>query len=119
MKKIELHPSLFINYCSQCGVVFHYEHEKRDFICTYCKLYDREFHKLSKKLRDGGKCAVCGDEKRLVVHHKDKNKKNNDPKNLLVLCVQCHASIHGHNLRMPVEVKRGLFGKRLIYKEVK
>lgn len=115
MKKPVLKPTLFRNICSQCSGVVHFEEIKRDFIYTYCKKYDREFKKISENLRKGGECTICGDKEKLVVHHKDMNKKNNDPKNLVVICGQCHTSIHKHNLKMPKEIKRGLFGKRLIY----
>jgi hypothetical protein len=30
----------------------------------------------------------------LHVHHKDGNRENNDPANLITLCWHCHASIH-------------------------
>ncbi|MFP5109624.1 HNH endonuclease signature motif containing protein [Neobacillus sp. C211] len=45
-------------------------------------------------------CEKCGnafDPKMLEVHHRDKNRKNNEPDNLEVLCKTCH---HGdrHNV---------------------
>ncbi len=40
------------------------------------------------------KCAICDGEEGLCIHHKDKNPKNNNPKNLLVLCSVCHKKIH-------------------------
>jgi 5-methylcytosine-specific restriction protein A len=30
-----------------------------------------------------------------LVHHKDRNPKNNDYDNLVALCVDCHAKEHG------------------------
>ena len=42
-------------------------------------------------------CARCGFDKNpeiLGVHHKDRNRKNNDPGNLEVLCPNCHSLEH-------------------------
>ena len=39
------------------------------------------------------KCSVCGSIKKLHVHHKDKNRLNNNINNLQVVCVKCHKSI--------------------------
>lgn len=52
--------------------------------------------------RDDHKCRSCGDsEKRLDVHHIDHqgkslpvSKQNNNPNNLVTLCVSCHVSYH-------------------------
>jgi len=47
--------------------------------------------------RDNFKCAVCGNYrgkngcKRIVRHHIDYNKQNDDYKNLITLCNSCHA----------------------------
>ncbi len=42
------------------------------------------------------KCSKCGydNEKVLVAHHKDKNRKNNTLKNVEWLCRNCHYLIH-------------------------
>jgi len=50
------------------------------------------------------KCVVCGETqfyltRRLHVHHKDKNRKNNDLSNLEILCVKCHNTIRHQNSR--------------------
>lgn len=43
------------------------------------------------------KCEFCGfnpiTESQLDIHHKDGNHKNNDPKNLMTLCANCHRII--------------------------
>lgn len=110
-----LKPTLFRNACSKCKQSIHFEKQKREFICTRCKFYDREFYVIAKALKLNGKCFICGTKEKLAVHHKDLNKKNNKLTNLMVLCNQCHRSFHGHNLTMPKEVRWGKFGKRLIY----
>jgi 5-methylcytosine-specific restriction endonuclease McrA len=40
-------------------------------------------------------CQSCKrNDKRLLIHHKDENRKNNEIKNLIVLCYKCHKLIH-------------------------
>lgn len=39
------------------------------------------------------KCAVCGATGKLDVHHLDGNHKNNDSKNLVWLCHNCHYTV--------------------------
>lgn len=42
------------------------------------------------------KCALCGYDKNynsLEVHHKDRNRENNDISNLMILCSHCHQSV--------------------------
>lgn len=39
-------------------------------------------------------CESCGSKSNLGIHHKDLNHFNDDPKNLQVLCVSCHMSLH-------------------------
>jgi len=41
-------------------------------------------------------CEICGEVvhgRRLHIHHKDKNRKNNDLENLRVVCVSCHNNV--------------------------
>ena len=63
--------------------------------------------KLRKKLIDEGikeaKCERCGitewmgDAVPLELHHIDENHFNNRLENLIILCSNCHAQIHGYN----------------------
>lgn len=39
-------------------------------------------------------CENCGSTEFLVVHHIDHNRKNNDIKNLQLLCRSCHIKLH-------------------------
>ena len=41
-------------------------------------------------------CKRCGldDQRRLAVHHIDKNHRNNDLNNLVWLCYNCHFLVH-------------------------
>jgi len=41
------------------------------------------------------KCEVCGNTKtRIMIHHKDGNRKNNMECNLMAVCDKCHSKIH-------------------------
>jgi hypothetical protein len=59
-------------------------------------------HKLSSKARAeireaAGKCSECdhdGSVSRLDVHHVDRDDRNQDPSNLVVLCHRCHMKEH-------------------------
>ena len=53
--------------------------------------------------RDGFACALCGDTRRLQIHHVIPRSEggSDDPMNLICLCMWCHADAHGHSLRDP------------------
>jgi len=58
--------------------------------------YPWEFDLIRPKIleRDKYKCVVCHTNNDLIVHHVDKNKKNNVESNLVTLCRPCHARVH-------------------------
>lgn len=58
-----------------------------------CLVECKRKRQKNKKLSD--KCIFCGIKERLEIHHIDANPKNNDPKNLLVICINCHRKLHG------------------------
>jgi len=48
--------------------------------------------------RDNYRCQVCGRKKgsvNVLIHHINGNNQNNDPENLVTLCVGCHLRLHG------------------------
>lgn len=59
------------------------------------RAYRKILLRQSKRLR----CVKCGisDERVLVVHHKDGNRKNNALKNLCWLCCNCHFLLHHYS----------------------
>ena len=50
--------------------------------------------------RDGYQCAVCGDNRRLQIHHITKRSQGggDEQMNLVTLCSVCHALAHGIDL---------------------
>jgi hypothetical protein len=58
--------------------------------------YKQSFFRNYTKER---KCIRCGnkEERVLVIHHKDKNRKNNLIENLELLCRNCHYLRHEYN----------------------
>lgn len=57
------------------------------------------YRQILKRAKIALKCKRCGldDERVLVVHHKDRNRKNNGLKNLEWLCHNCHCTAHLEN----------------------
>jgi 5-methylcytosine-specific restriction endonuclease McrA len=60
------------------------------------------YHGLSAKaaarlVKAAGCCQECGEtgsSSRLGIHHRDRDKRNQDPSNLQVLCHRCHMREH-------------------------
>lgn len=66
--------------------------------------YGLEFNKDLREVirnRDRRKCQVCEkteleEKRKLSVHHIDFNKHNNNPNNLITLCLKCHMKTNFH-----------------------
>jgi hypothetical protein len=54
-------------------------------------------------------CCICHQKKPVQIHHIDENPANNEPKNLAVLCLDCH-----HDTQI-----RGGFGRKLDAEQVR
>ena len=54
----------------------------------------------------GRKCMRCGSEDRLEVHHKDRDRSNNELSNLEVVCFSCHQQEHIEELKQEAEKRR-------------
>lgn len=96
--------------CKQCGKDFNVSpSEKRKFCSTECSLeykrtiWNSSYTSVRKAMFVRGKitkCEICGyceHPEILGVHHKDKNRKNNDLSNLIVVCPNCHSLLHRHH----------------------
>jgi hypothetical protein len=63
---------------------------------------------ITRRLRkELGKCQLCGfnEARILTLHHKDCDNRNNDSKNLILLCPNCHSLEHlkiGYRNSMPI-----------------
>jgi hypothetical protein len=60
------------------------------------KVKTQRFLKIRLLQARGNKCERCGFEKYqiLQVHHKDKDRNNNNPDNLEIVCPNCHFEEH-------------------------
>ena len=47
--------------------------------------------------REGFACALCDDNRHLQIHHVVKRSQggSENPQNLICLCMNCHALVHG------------------------
>lgn len=89
-----------LNKDNKTGKVFcskecsnHYKNEK------VMKLDDGTAYRRNAFLHYPHKCAICGyceDERILEVHHLDENRLNNNIKNLVILCPNCHKKLTLH-----------------------
>lgn len=68
----------------------------KEYVGLYGKEHPRYKNGISsyRKLVKLNECSKCKSKDRLVVHHIDENRHNNDINNLDVLCYSCHAKIH-------------------------
>lgn len=56
----------------------------------------------------GHKCQVCSFDVVVQVHHIDENRQNNNLSNLVLLCPNCHFSIHHANYNLMNEDNKWL-----------
>ena len=75
-------------------------------------------NKLKNKIkgRDENCCQLCGDTKKLEVHHIDYDKNNNEENNLITLCRKCHG-ITNYNRGFWTQVLIGLNSNSKIVKK--
>ncbi len=64
--------------------------------------FNEELKVLVRK-RDNFTCQICKKRQikpKLDVHHKDENKKNNSPNNLISFCHYCHINLHNKKIKL-------------------
>jgi len=59
---------------------------------------DGYISKKAKELSIHSKCENCSSKKNIDRHHKDRNKFNNVPENIQVLCRSCHKFLHNKDI---------------------
>jgi hypothetical protein len=97
--------------------------------CLHCACDDRAKRiktSISTKQRESffaslkeKHCTFCRSLKQLEIHHIDKNVKNNDLSNLILLCANCHKKLHG-KVYNPLFQRffKVLVRERLTYEEI-
>ena len=60
--------------------------------------------------RDKKQCRTCGAKIRILIHHIDKNHKNNELGNMMVLCRACHMDIHRNDINKSTNGRMGGIG---------
>lgn len=76
-------------FCRGCYMsLFHIEQVKRDNVKKMYGLDYETYQQITKC------CAICGFDKKVSLHHLDKNKSNNSRDNLVGLCPNHHMMIH-------------------------
>jgi len=98
-------------HCLHCGIGFLGAlSQNRKYCSKKCvgksakETFDPVFTTVRKAMLRRGlilKCNQCGydtEPKILGVHHKDRNRKNNDLSNLEVLCPNCHSLEHSKHI---------------------
>ncbi|MGV9206323.1 MAG: HNH endonuclease [Promethearchaeia archaeon] len=73
--------------CRNCGHLF-YKPKKQE------RPSQAKWEKIRSEIldRDKNKCAICGSESEMHVHHIDTDTTNNSPSNLITLCKECHSN---------------------------
>lgn len=116
--------------CCRCGDTFYSANTHWKQNCSHCKVngYPLSFQKIRESIlkRDNYHCQCCmRSEKemyipRLIVHHIDNNKHNNNQDNLITLCNQCHFSLHRNYSKETMKNKpiRSLFPKEISYEQL-
>ena len=84
-----IRPHKAFGLCGGCHVrLYHYDLTKSYNARKWHNINFNKYKELTKT------CASCCFDKLITLHHLDGNKKNNDEKNLVGLCPNCHKMIH-------------------------
>ena len=103
----------YIRTCVECGKEFATNNplqRKHKSCLAKVKKYPKEFRNIkhSAWARDKQICQECGynfkdsvntGSKKMATHHIDGDPKNNNLKNLVVLCSGCHMKMHRRSLK--------------------
>ena len=83
--------------CASCyNTTFHLDKARAYNQRKKNKITLTQFRKITKQ------CVICDFDKIVDIHHIDKDKSNNSPKNLIGLCPNHHRMINNHNFRQEI-----------------
>ncbi|KAF1076418.1 HNH endonuclease [Methanogenium sp. MK-MG] len=77
---------------------------RHDIVVTVRDKYGlKEWKQLRQVIlaRDEHRCRLCGAEEYLHIHHRDGDRTNDAPENLITLCERCHSRVHARRGRPP------------------
>ena len=86
-----MRPHKAYGLCSGCHIRLHHYDKVKAY--NAMKLHGIELDKLREFTK---RCVNCGFDKCIELHHLDGHTRNNDPKNLVGLCPNCHKMIHAY-----------------------
>lgn len=90
--------------CLRCGGTWEKKKDDYYIFCKHCK-------KRNWFVPENYECEICN----MVtwnpeIHHINKDRNNNNPENLLAICLRCHKRLHGQKIRnfhnLNLEVKK-------------
>lgn len=106
--------------CQFCGKEFDYrKSDSSGFFCSReCYIRSSQLQASDYRIKAfahyPNRCEICGEEEgRLIVHHRDKNRFNDDVDNLQILCNTCYLAAHADDrktrgLISEAAIKRGM-----------
>ena len=68
-------------------------------------------HVFEKHYWNVDRCMICWSKWILHIHHKDKNRRNNEYTNLIKICVRCH--IKAHQWEKAWEILQKFYNKKI------
>ena len=81
---------------------------KKFYYSTYPPEFNEDFKRYVRK-RDRFLCSICGERRRLDVHHIDYTKEHTTVLNCISLCRDCHYGVHRSGFLMRTEWKYKLW----------
>lgn len=85
--------------------------EKQQWRCANCR---EPIVVVRTEILDCWHWGLYPDSKKANLHHRDRNKKNNDISNLEILCIPCHHLRHRHYENPQLSLDNALKAKRRV-----
>lgn len=119
-------------FCKKCGYRFISMYYTKAF-CPDCSdmssnKYTNRMRRIRKGLSSESECYVCkakSPKAKLCIHHIDRNIRNEENSNLVILCSKCHTTLHSYDdpsrdmdSVAPASIYYGKFGARWEPKDI-